>query len=177
MKADDRPEEGPACARCGTANREARSFCRSCGGYLKVPKPIRRTALPETTRRAGHPRPDRPRKTPPKPVSERKASQRELRDAVVAAVQKRDKLTCQAGAMHALIRDIPCEGPLDPHEIIPRSAWRDGYLVESNVILVCRNAHRWIDHHPNGAHALGLHRYSWERPDGHDGKGPPDVDV
>lgn len=99
---------------------------------------------------------------PPKPISERRANERDERARVVALVVARDQ-TCQAQAVHALAK-VPCSGPLDCHERIPRSAWPGGYLEPSNVILVCRSAHDWIDNHPNGAHALGLHGYSHERP-------------
>lgn len=57
-----------------------------------------------------------------------------------------------------------CGGRLDVHEIIPRSAWPDGELVESNCLLVCRRHHDWIDDNPEPAHLLGLHGFSWERP-------------
>jgi hypothetical protein len=79
------------------------------------------------------------------------------RAVVVERVQRRDR-SCRATS----VMEVSCGGPLDPHEVIPRSAWRGGYLVETNVILVCRNHHRWIDNHPEDAHALGLHGYSWE---------------
>lgn len=84
------------------------------------------------------------------------ASQLE-RDQVMIRVRKRDR-TCQA-------RGVPhiCGKQLDVHEIIPRSAWPGGYLVDSNCVLVCRAAHHWIDDHPYEAHDLGLHGYSWER--------------
>lgn len=95
-------------------------------------------------------------------MSDRRASEREARTAVVAFVRARDR-TCRAHAVHALT-GLPCRGRLDCHEIIPRSAWPAGYLDPSNVLLVCEYAHRWIDHHPSGAHALGLHGFSWERP-------------
>lgn len=58
-----------------------------------------------------------------------------------------------------------CGGPLDPHEIIPRSAWHDGQYEPSNVITICRTHHTWIDNHPTLAHELGLHGYSHERTD------------
>ena len=58
----------------------------------------------------------------------------------------------------------PCGGPDDVHEIIPRSAWAKGYLVDENCILVCRRHHDWIGDNPAAAHELGLHGFSWERP-------------
>lgn len=168
-KKADRPEEGPACPRCQQTNRPARSFCRRCGLHLN-PQPVERaradvgkTSTPGASRAPQ-------RRARPAPVSAKRAGKADERRAVVALVVARDKV-CQAANLHALISDLPCGGRLDPHERIPRSAWAAGYYVADNVVLVCEHAHRWIDNHPNGAHALGLHGYSWERPDGHAGGG------
>jgi hypothetical protein len=83
------------------------------------------------------------------------------RARVVEAAWKRDGGQCQA---KHLVEDVRCGGPLDPHEIIPRSAWRAGVHELDNVLIVCRAHHRWIDNHPHAAHELGLHKFSWERP-------------
>lgn len=145
-RARDRVEVGPECGRCRTANNEKRSFCRECGQYLKKPKPMSRS------------------RTPIKRVSDSRALNIDERRDVVDASRVRDGGKCQAQKLHAIERSVPCRGRLDPHEIIPRSAWAAGYLVLDNVITVCEHAHRWIDAHPHGAHALGLHGWSWERP-------------
>lgn len=58
---------------------------------------------------------------------------------------------------------VTCHGPLDPHEIIQRSAWRDGDLDLDNVIIACRRHHDWIDHDQLTAELLGLHKWSWNR--------------
>lgn len=57
-----------------------------------------------------------------------------------------------------------CGGPLDVHEVIPRSAWAAGQYEASNCLLICRRHHDWIDDNPDVAHTLGLHGFSWERP-------------
>lgn len=62
------------------------------------------------------------------------------------------------------LRAISCRGRLDPHEIIPRSAWAAGELVVENVVMICRRHHDWVGDFPDAAHAVGLHGYSWERP-------------
>ncbi len=49
-----------------------------------------------------------------------------------------------------------CRGPLDAHEVVPRSRWVGGHLVLSNVQTLCRQAHTWVHDHPNEARALGL---------------------
>lgn len=79
---------------------------------------------------------------------------------VVEFVARRDR-GCRA---RLLVPEIRCAGPHDPHEIIPRSAWRQGIYDRDNVIEVCRAHHRWIDREVTRAHELGLHGFSWERP-------------
>lgn len=82
------------------------------------------------------------------------------RQVVVELVSRRDHHRCQA---RHLVTNVSCGGHLDPHEIIPRSAWQLGYLEVDNVVMVCRRHHEWIDNHPDEAFALGLHGYSWQR--------------
>lgn len=86
----------------------------------------------------------------------------------------RDRYTCQfwSYVSHNVARTAPgstypgsCGGPLDPHEVIPRSAWADGALDPSNVVSLCRLHHDWVGDNPDDAHAIGLHGYSLERPD------------
>lgn len=103
------------------------------------------------------------------------------RARVVDAAWERDRGTCRVvvlvrehlmGRLHATdnldeimasLRAIRCGGPLDPHEVIPRSAWAAGYLVLHNVVMICRNHHDWVGDYPDAAHEVGLHGYSWER--------------
>lgn len=89
------------------------------------------------------------------------AQLKRLRKSVVQQAADRDR-GCRAAI---LVPEVKCRGTHDPHEIIPRSAWRDGIYVLDNVIEVCRHHHDWIDRNPTKAHELGLHGYSWERPD------------
>lgn len=70
-----------------------------------------------------------------------------------------------------LIPSVDCGGPMDVHEVIPRSAWPDGWLIAANCKLVCRRHHHFIDDNPDTARTLGLHGSSWDRPDGHCGLG------
>lgn len=100
--------------------------------------------------------------------SKKRDAQKPRRAAVVAQVLDRDggcqwsKACLHGGALH--LTGLPCAGPLDVHEIIPRSAWAKGYLEPSNCIALCRAHHGWVGDHPTDAHAMGLHGYSWERP-------------
>lgn len=95
------------------------------------------------------------------PRSQRALDALPERARVVDAAFERDRGYCQAERLVPVVR---CGGRLDPHEVIPRSAWAGGYLVVSNVLMVCRNHHDWIGDHPDAAHVLGLHGYSWNRP-------------
>ena len=93
-------------------------------------------------------------------VSARRKAEKPVRDAVRAAVLERDG-GCVAANLLPL---VACRLPLDVHEVIPRSAWSHGYLVESNAVALCRAHHDYVGTHQSEAHALGLHGYSWERP-------------
>jgi 5-methylcytosine-specific restriction endonuclease McrA len=92
-------------------------------------------------------------------MSDRAIAKLPARAAVVDAAWDRDQGRCQA----TRVTHVKCGGALEVHEIIPRSAWAGGELCLDNVILVCREHHRWIGSHPMAAHAAGLHGYSWER--------------
>jgi len=103
-------------------------------------------------------------------VSKKRAKLLPTRAKVCAAVRQRDSNRCQAvdrlyGATLpvAAVAALPkaCGGPLDCHEIIPKSAWAGGWLVESNVILVCRSHHDFIGNWPEAAALAGLHAFSW----------------
>lgn len=110
--------------------------------------PLKRTPIKRSRKRIPH-------------ISDRALAQLPERARVVDAAWERDRGQCQA---ERLVPDCRCGGKLDPHEIIPRSAWPGGELVVDNVVMVCRRHHEWIGDHPVEAHRLGLHGYSWERP-------------
>lgn len=104
-----------------------------------------------------------------KRLNSKKAERADIRFIVI----RRDKtcrFECYYSAAHyngLTTFDAPyfkCWSILDVHEIIPRSTWPDGELVESNCVLICRRHHIWIDQHPELAHEIGLHGFSWERP-------------
>lgn len=114
------------------------------------------------------------KRTPLRRVGRRALTKRARRAEVVAFVRHRD-IECQF--LHHLYErytwkatpppfDFPLEhgGPLDVHEIIPRSVWPDGELEPSNCVLVCRIHHIWIDANPLDAHRIKLHGMSWENP-------------
>lgn len=101
------------------------------------------------------------RRTSIKRVSDKKRAKDAARRVCVEIVRRRAHDRCEAADA---VREVACRGPMDPHEIIPRSAWRDGDLDPENVRWVCRAHHDWIGDHPAEAHGYGLHGYSWERP-------------
>ena len=70
----------------------------------------------------------------------------------------RDGFRCRAGVVAA----GACDGPLDVHELAPRSVYPGGHLDVTNCVTICRSHHRWVDANPEAAHAIGLHKYSWE---------------
>lgn len=142
-------EDGPPCPRCGIPNRPARSFCRGCHAAL---------ILPEAAPTARQPS----RRTPMAVRSAKRENEAEVRAEVVAFVRKRDRV-CRAGALVALAQ-VPHGGALHVHELISRAQWAAGYLEPDNCLLVCAAHHRHIHDHPHAAHALGLLKWSWERP-------------
>jgi hypothetical protein len=99
------------------------------------------------------------RRTPLRRRSQKRSDFDRQRRRVVAFVHLRDR-SCRAAA---LVPSVPCSGRLDVHEIIPRSAWGNGALEESNAILLCSAHHRWTHLHPTEAHCAGLRKWSWER--------------
>jgi hypothetical protein len=95
-------------------------------------------------------------------VSPKRAARATERQRIVDRAFARARWTCEA---EKLVPSVECSAHLDPHERIPRSAWADGIYEFDNVLVVCRAHHRWIDNHPDEAHALGLHGYAHERTD------------
>lgn len=91
--------------------------------------------------------------------SPRRESEVDQRRAVVAAVHLRDR-TCRAASV---VPEVACGGPLDCHEVIPRSAWAAGYLEVTNGLSVCRVHHAWIGDHPAEAKVRGLRKSAWDR--------------
>jgi hypothetical protein len=98
-----------------------------------------------------------------RPKSKKRLDEEAERERVKREVRTRDGNECCVRARR-LQTGVRCSGPKDVHEIIPRSAWKAGYLVPDNCIVICRAHHDWVDHNPDDAHDLGLHGYSWERP-------------
>lgn len=101
------------------------------------------------------------RRKPLARVSPKKAAKQAARREVVAAVRARARNRCEGD------RFVPghrCTYYCDPHEIVQRSAWRDGDLDVDNVVWICRGLHDWA--HENVAEAIevGLLKPSWEAP-------------
>ena len=86
-------------------------------------------------------------------VSARRKAEKPQRDATVAAVKERD-----GGCQAAFLFDTDCAGPFDTHEVIRRSAWSGGHLVEANCLLLCRLHHEAVTTNPLVAEGLGLSR-------------------
>lgn len=111
------------------------------------------------------------KRSPLRSIGRHAKKKRPLRAAVVERVLARDGYMCQA-IVHYLNGNttiprfviVECRLPLDVHEIIPRSVWPDGELVEDNCVTVCRAHHEWIDLYLDDAEKIGLHGRSWDRP-------------
>ena len=105
-----------------------------------------------------------------KPISNKRRALLPQRAAVKQAAHDRDGWRCQFWhrmnlTLHASAAPLACSYGLEAHEIIPRSAWRDGWLVLDNIITLCPRHHAWVGDHPEKAHAAGLHGFSYERPE------------
>ena len=96
------------------------------------------------------------------PESKKRSEEYDLRATVRDRVFRRDGWRCRAKDLVPSVRCDP--GVLDAHEIIPRSAWPGGHLVEDNIVTICRAHHQWVDANPAAAAAVGLHGYSYQRP-------------
>lgn len=55
-------------------------------------------------------------------------------------------------------------GPWEVNEVIRRSQWPLGYLVEGNTDCLCQPCHRYVTGNPLEAEELGLQRKSTDRP-------------
>ena len=115
------------------------------------------------------------KRTPLSPMSPKRRSEMAERKRVREEVLDRDGHTCQFWSrawdldtwMIGDLAGVPtkCVGALEVHEIIPRSAWRLGYLEPTNCVTLCSGVHHpWVTDHPAEAHRLGLHGFSYERP-------------
>jgi hypothetical protein len=49
-----------------------------------------------------------------------------------------------------------CEGPLDPHHVVPVARDVTLRLDMNNLVVLCRSAHSWVHAHPAEATELGL---------------------
>lgn len=111
------------------------------------------------------------------PMSAKRRAALPERAAVKQAAHERDAWLCQFwnfydraaqddhGLPHMAALPLACGGNLEAHEIIPRSAWSDGWLCLANISSLCSRHHQWVTDHPAAAASFGLHAYSWsERP-------------
>lgn len=99
-----------------------------------------------------------------KPMSAKRAAEREDRVAVRERALRRAGYRCQAEG----IAGLRCGGPLDVDEIILRSGRPGGHLEDDNVQVLCRQHHDWKHTHPTEAVAAGLRRWSWDHSEGED---------
>lgn len=123
--------------------------------------PLKRTALKRSEvplKRTPLKRSERPTRLAAR--SKKAIAKQPERVRVVAAAWERDGGRCRAELVVPFLR---CGGVLDVHELVPRSTYPGGELDLDNVICICRIHHEWVGDNPRAAHAVGLHRYAWER--------------
>lgn len=95
-----------------------------------------------------------PRRT--KPLA--RVSARRLSEGYRRSKVKRAALARDGGCVAAtLVLEVDCWGPLDAHEVRPRSLYPAGHLDLTNVVTVCRSHHDWVPANLAKASALGLH--------------------
>ncbi len=105
------------------------------------------------------------KRSPLRAVSPKALARRKDEAEFRRQVKARDNFRCQwqwyaiAGGMDRL---TACTGPLEVHHIAPRSVALSRVLDLANGVTLCSSHHHWVTHHPAEAHAIGLHRYSWE---------------
>jgi len=110
------------------------------------------------------------KRSPLRPVSPKRRAALPERAKVREEVLERDDWRCQfwinRGFSAAMMQVVPtaCGGPLDVHEIIPRSADPTAWLRPEACVALCRRHHSWVTDNPTLAHEIGLHGFSWERP-------------
>lgn len=71
-----------------------------------------------------------------------------------SVVRRRDGDECEAVGLV----EHECFGPIDVHEVLPRSAWPDGIYYEPNCVCVCRWINdTWVKENVVEGERLGLH--------------------
>lgn len=86
-----------------------------------------------------------------KPVSNKRAAEKDERAAVRMAVFSRDDRRCILARSHDL---GPCWGDLSVHHLQKASAL--GPYTEPNLVTLCVGCNEAVESHPDAAHALGL---------------------
>ena len=100
------------------------------------------------------------KRTALRPMSRKRAAERQQRAAVREQVFTRDGGCVLAGVLDGT--DGPCWGPLDCHEILTRG--RGGsHLDPDNCTTLCRFHHQVVTENPEWAHTVGLVKHSWEK--------------
>lgn len=89
-----------------------------------------------------------------RPQSRRRTERRDERAKVSDNVRRRAGDRCEAIGLV----EHTCFGPIDVHEVFPRSAWPDGIYDEANCVCVCRWINdTWVKSNPDEAERVGLH--------------------
>lgn len=114
------------------------------------------------------------KRTPLRPMSNKRRAQLEQRRAVIRQVHERDRdcvfwATCwgERGITEWIEGDlqhfpVACGGELDVHEVVQRSVRPSAWLEPDLAVLLCRVHHSALDDHPAEAIRIGLLANSWD---------------
>lgn len=93
----------------------------------------------------------------------RSVSLKRRRDLRVRAAVQVEVLERDGGCRgRGVLPTVGCAGRLEFHELVRRSQWPAGWLVPSNVVLLCSAHHRFVTLNPEAGHDVDLVRWSWE---------------
>ena len=114
------------------------------------------------------------KRTPLRPMSNKRRTQMAERSKVVAAVHERDggcvalaTVWGERGITYWTPGDLDhfparCAGPLDAHEIVQRSVRPGAWLEPDLIVSLCRAHHDFVSNYPAEAMRIGLLANSWD---------------
>lgn len=92
------------------------------------------------------------------PIGKRRRSELAERKALRERVIARD-----GGCRAQGLIEHTCAGRAEVHELIRRSQWKAGWLVDANCVALCSVAHRVVTTEPALAFEVGLALHGWQR--------------
>jgi hypothetical protein len=121
----------------------------------RSPMPARRTSLRSNAPLVS--RCELQRRTPIKPVSDKRARLNRQRTEVLRPIREAQQWCARCGRTGC---------GLDAHELVRRSQYAAGVIDENVIVLLCRDCHDWVTVNPEAAHAAGWTLWGWEHRQG-----------